>query len=92
LFGANLKDRFIESLLLGYPIPGIILVQQQDRRYLVLDGQQRLRTLAAFYDGLHAGKEFSLQNVAEEYKGSPTRSSILKGGVNWTIHSSRRRS
>src|SRR5262245_2511282 len=32
-------DRFIESLLLGYPIPGIFLVQQADKRYLVLDGQ-----------------------------------------------------
>lgn len=62
-------DRFIESLLLGYPIPGVIFVQQQDRRYLVLDGQQRLRTLAAFYEGIHAGIEFSLQNVADEFKG-----------------------
>ena len=37
-------DRFIESLLLGYPIPGIFLVRQADRRYLVLTGQQRLKT------------------------------------------------
>ena len=44
-------DRFIESLLLGYPIPGIFLVQQVDKRYLVLDGQQRLKTLEAFYEG-----------------------------------------
>ncbi len=62
-------DRFIESLLLGFPIPGIILVQQVDKRYLVLDGQQRLRTLRAFYDGLHNKKEFVLENVAKEYKG-----------------------
>ncbi|WP_413800267.1 DUF262 domain-containing protein [Streptomyces iranensis] len=62
-------DRFIESLLMGYPIPGIMLVQQVDRRYLVLDGQQRLRTLGAFYDGVHAGKEFTLENVADEFKG-----------------------
>lgn len=62
-------DRFIESLLLGFPIPGIILVQQQDKRYLVLDGQQRLRTLAAFYSGVHAGIEFSLQNVADAFRG-----------------------
>lgn len=61
-------DRFIESLLLGFPIPGIMLVQQADKRYLVLDGQQRLRTLKAFYEGVHAGKEFALENVAEEYK------------------------
>lgn len=62
-------DRFIESLLLGYPIPGIFLVQQVDKRYLVLDGQQRLRTLQAFYRGMHEGREFALQNVADEFKG-----------------------
>ena len=32
-------DHFIESLLLGFPIPGIMLVQQADKRYLILDGQ-----------------------------------------------------
>jgi hypothetical protein len=67
-------DRFIESLLLGYPIPGIFLVQQADKRYLVLDGQQRLRTLAAFYEGVHGGKEFALSNVGESFKGLTYRS------------------
>jgi len=62
-------DRFIESLLLGYPIPGIMLVQQTDKRYLVLDGQQRLSTLQAFYSGVHRGRVFALENVAAEYKG-----------------------
>lgn len=62
-------DRFIESLLLGFPVPGIMLVQQTDKRYLVLDGQQRLRTLHAFYDGMHRKREFSLDNVAGEFKG-----------------------
>jgi hypothetical protein len=62
-------DRFIESLLLGFPVPGIMLVQQSDKRYLVLDGQQRLRTLQAFYNGMHRRREFSLENVADEFKG-----------------------
>lgn len=62
-------DRFIESLLLGYPIPGIMLVEQQDRRYLVLDGQQRLTTLDAFYAGIHDKKEFALRNVSQEFQG-----------------------
>ncbi len=61
-------DRFIESLLLGYPIPGIFLVQQADRRYLVLDGQQRLRTLSEFYSGLHANRVFELNAVGERFK------------------------
>lgn len=62
-------DRFIESLLLGFPIPGIMLVQQADKRYLVLDGQQRLRTLQAFYEGVHRDRVFALENVAEEFRG-----------------------
>ncbi|KQP73962.1 hypothetical protein ASF40_00895 [Microbacterium sp. Leaf288] len=56
-------DRFVESLLLGFPIPGLFLVRQQDKRYLVLDGQQRLKTLQAFHKGVHQGKVFSLANV-----------------------------
>jgi len=62
-------DKFIESLLLGFPVPGIVLVQQADKRYLVLDGQQRLRTLANFYDGTYSRNIFELQQVADEYKG-----------------------
>jgi hypothetical protein len=63
-------DRFIESLLLGYPIPGLFLVRQQsDMKYLVLDGQQRLKTLQAFKKGVYKDKVFSLANVADEFVG-----------------------
>lgn len=64
-------DRFIESLLLGYPIPGIFLVKQaSNNRLLVLDGQQRLTTLQQFYKGLHGNRVFSLQYVGDEFKGA----------------------
>jgi hypothetical protein len=69
VWGRNQMSRFIESLLLGYPIPGIFLVQQADRRYLVLDGQQRMRTLADFYAGHHKGKPFVLEDVADDFSG-----------------------
>jgi len=71
-------DRFIESLLLGYPVPGIFLVEQPDRKYLVLDGQQRLRTLLAFYEGEYKqfarnGDEqtydFALESVGDDFIG-----------------------
>lgn len=62
-------DKFIESLLLGFPVPGIVLVQQTDKRYLVLDGQQRLRTLEKFYQGTFLDQPFALRNVAKDYEG-----------------------
>lgn len=62
-------DRFIESILLGYPIPGIFFVKQQDKRYLVLDGQQRLTTLKSFEEGQYKSRKFLLENVADQFKG-----------------------
>ena len=62
-------DRFIESLLLGLPVPGIFLVAREDGRLLVLDGQQRLRTLHAFYEGILGGKEHKLGKVQSTFVG-----------------------
>lgn len=46
-------SRFIESLLLGLPVPGIFLAREPDsNKLLVIDGQQRLKTLQFFYSGV----------------------------------------
>lgn len=62
-------DRFIESLLLGLPVPGIFLVKEANGKHLVLDGQQRLKTLENFYRGIFLKKEFLLENVQDRWKG-----------------------
>jgi hypothetical protein len=62
-------DRFIESLLLGLPVPGIFLVKEPDGVLLVLDGQQRLRTLEKFFDGEFNDKIFKLESVQERFEG-----------------------
>lgn len=61
-------DHFVESLLLGLPVPGIFLVKESNGKHLVLDGQQRLRTLESFYAGLFQGKEYRLENVQEKWR------------------------
>lgn len=44
------QSRFIESLFMGLPIPYIFLAENSDGRYEIVDGSQRIRTLAAFLD------------------------------------------
>ncbi len=51
------KSRFIESLIVGLPIPQIVLAEVKDRRgkFIVLDGKQRLLSILQFWglgDGL----------------------------------------
>lgn len=69
-------SRFIESLLLGLPVPGIFLSKDDDtHRLLVIDGQQRLKTLHFFYNGIFAksGHEFALRNVQGQFTGATYR-------------------
>lgn len=42
------KSKLIESLILGIPIPPIILAEK-DKKYIVIDGKQRLLTLMQFF-------------------------------------------
>ena len=63
-------SRFIESLLLGLPVPGIFLSKEYEtQKLLVIDGHQRLRTLQYFYDGTFSDseKEFALSGVLQQF-------------------------
>lgn len=63
-------SRFIESLLLGLPVPGIFLSKDpESQKLFVIDGQQRLITLRSFYEGILNGKVFKLKGVQEEFEG-----------------------
>ena len=70
-------SRFIESLLLGLPVPGIFLAKEKtSKKMIVIDGQQRLRTLQLFFDGHFNPSEeskteriFELVGVQKQFEG-----------------------
>src|SRR5436305_1289588 len=70
-------SRFVESLLLGLPVPGIFLAREPDsNKLLVIDGQQRLKTLQFFYNGFFNPRPgdqkklvFKLTGVQEPFEG-----------------------
>lgn len=69
------KSRLIESILLGLPIPQIVLAERKDQRgtFIVLDGKQRLLTLLQFVGEAHGSPNNSFRlrgvEVLTEYKG-----------------------
>lgn len=69
-------SRFIESLLLGLPVPGIFLARETETdKLIVIDGQQRLKSLQFFYDGFFNPKPddkkqaFKLVRVQDIFEG-----------------------
>lgn len=70
-------SRFVESLLLGLPVPAVFLAREPDsNRLLVIDGQQRLKTLQFYFSGYFNPKEgdktkrvFRLTGVQPEFEG-----------------------
>lgn len=65
-------SKLIESFLAGLPVPAIFLyVERRSQKYLVIDGQQRLKSIFYFFEG-YFGEEsrgkrqaFSLKGIGE---------------------------
>lgn len=70
-------SRFVESILLGLPVPGVFLAKDSDtNKLLVIDGQQRLKTLQFFIEGYFNPKSgeknqkvFELTKVSKRFEG-----------------------
>ena len=54
------KTRFIESILLGIPIPPIFVAQKSDGKWVIVDGVQRLSTILQFVGKLEGSNELKL--------------------------------
>jgi hypothetical protein len=57
-------SRFVESLLLGLPVPSIFLANTSDDQKLIIDGYQRIMTVYDFVKGIWSkdGRVFRLSN------------------------------
>ena len=64
-------SRLIESFLLGLPVPQVFLYREQDTQDLmVVDGQQRLRTINYFFaEKYEDGSKFKLIGVKTQWEG-----------------------
>lgn len=69
------KSRFIESLILGLPVPQIVLAESKERRgaYIVLDGKQRLLSIRQFAaeanDQIYDQLKLSTLEIRNDLKG-----------------------
>jgi hypothetical protein len=91
------KSRFIESLILGLPIPQIILAEKSNIRgkYIVIDGKQRLLTIRRFYSSGEGFKPLRLSGLEilkelngktyEKLKDDPQYSDVLNQLENQSI-------
>lgn len=58
-------SRFIDSILLGLPIPSIFLAKTEENKMLIIDGYQRLMTVNDYVKGIWSGDNsvFTLSNI-----------------------------
>ncbi len=65
------RSLFVESLLMNLPVPPVFLFEIEYSRYEVIDGQQRLSTISAFYEnrlklsGLEKWPELNGRNYSD---------------------------
>jgi hypothetical protein len=78
------QSRFIESLILGLPVPNIFLALDRVTKSLnIVDGQQRLKTLQRYLGG-----EFAISNskkIHEDLRGCYYNRNVAKGEKSKTL-------
>ncbi|MDO9372038.1 MAG: DUF262 domain-containing protein [Gammaproteobacteria bacterium] len=67
-------SRFIDSVLLGLPVPSIFLAKTKGEKLLIIDGYQRIMTVRDFVNGVFSddNSQFSLSNskrIHERWRG-----------------------
>ncbi|MED0686108.1 DUF262 domain-containing protein [Anoxybacillus ayderensis] len=92
------QSKYIESLILGLPIPLMFIAENNDGRFEIVDGSQRIRTLAAFLNndleltGLEKlsrlnGWKFSdlEESRKRKFKNLPIRTIVLSEDTTETV-------
>lgn len=79
------QSKFIESVLLGLPVPFLLCSEMKDGRLEVIDGSQRLRTLKAFLDNELQLDELEKLTVLEGYRFRDLPTSQQRKFANRTI-------
>lgn len=68
VWGKKRASKFIESLLLGLPIPSVCLYREEDNKQIIIDGFQRLETIRLFYSKKFSdGSKFNLIGVSKDF-------------------------
>ncbi|WYP26531.1 DUF262 domain-containing protein [Alkalihalobacillus sp. FSL W8-0930] len=60
------KSDLIESILLGIPIPPVFVAQENDGKWNVIDGLQRVSTILEFMGELRVPADFEFANEVDE--------------------------
>ncbi len=63
-------SKLVESFLLGLPVPGVFLFKSHGSpSYLIIDGQQRIRSVISYIKGRIHDRVFKLKNVNPKWDG-----------------------
>mgnify|MGYP002512882202 FL=1 len=68
----NEASRFVDSILLGLPVPSIFLAKNKEGKRLIVDGYQRIMTIYDYMEGIFSGdnKVFKLSNSENINQGT----------------------
>lgn len=70
VWSSSQASKLVESFLAGLPVPPIFLYREESGKEIVIDGQQRLRTVVGFFDSkLPDGSPFYLRGVSKQWNG-----------------------
>lgn len=79
------KQKLIDSIVRGYPIPLILLAHTKDDKYEVIDGMQRLDAIFTFIDNKYSvGEDFYFDTNEFQTSKLYTKEAMPEGKIHIT--------
>lgn len=70
VWSSSQASKLVESFLAGLPVPPIFFYREESGKEIIIDGQQRLRTVTGFFEcKLPDGSPFYLRGVSNQWNG-----------------------
>jgi hypothetical protein len=85
------SSKLVESFLLGLPVPPVFLFRDSEERHSVIDGQQRLKSVFYFFEGLFGDEDLSERRTVFRLKGLNDKSRFANKTYQELAEADRRR-
>jgi hypothetical protein len=70
VWSSSQASKLVESFLAGLPVPPVFFYREESGKEIIIDGQQRLKTIAGFFESkLPDGSPFYLRGVSKQWNG-----------------------
>lgn len=68
IWTVKMKEKLIDSILKNYPLPSFFINEYEDKKYNMVEGQQRTRAILSYHEGIISCNKCDFSSLSDDQK------------------------